>query len=818
MLRWSILLNACDYTINYRPGKEIANADALSRLPKQSTENNGSHNPVILLLETIDNSPLHSKDIARITAKDPILTRMNERLKPYVTCQHEISIHNGCLLWGSRVIIPLQARHKILKELHVGHPGIVRMKALARCYVWWPKLDTEIENLVRTCELCQQSRASPPHAPVHKWESPRIPWSRIHVDLAGPIYGKNFLIVVDAFSKWLEVRVLKNTISESVISCLRQIFSIHGLPDIIVSDNATSRPPPFTRSQAERMVRTTKEFLKKMTQCDWEYNLANFLFCQHVTPCTTTGKSPAELLMNRRLRTLDRLQADEYAKNYSSEKTWKPAIVVTPRGPLSYQVQSEDGQLWRRHIDQLRKRYVTAEQNHSAERIEAQKDETGERTVEAIPDEDTAGRNCSMKVLDNRDRLRDKEDTHNGSETTNHIIISCFENLMDGRSFANNFEDYCPSNRAQYLSENGETLNDHWSSRIRDCIYYLTPLWINAIRNESENDFSVYTGISEAVKSINMTKRWKTRTPTFLCGTGGSYAIEALVHRSAKQDDIASGALEKLIAMANETENEDLPDELLYGRSGYLYSLMLVRKEFGNFSGLDAAIAKVVDEVYRSGIRLGNNTQCKLLYKWHGTYYLGAAHGLAGILFTLMRTPNFCGNVDLKSAVEQTIDYLITLRFPSGNYPSSLGKETDKLVHWCHGAPGFIHMFIQAFAIYGKEEYFKEAVACADVIWARGLLKKGYGLCHGTAGNGYAFLAMYQLTDDLKYLHRALKFAEWIFDYGKHGCRIADRPYSLYEGLAGTIYYLVDLLKPKEAAFPGERSTNRGYAQNILSI
>ncbi|KRX37215.1 LanC-like protein 2, partial [Trichinella murrelli] len=425
--------------------------------------------------------------------------------------------------------------------------------------------------------------------------------------------------------------------------------------------------------------------------------------------------------------------------------------------------------------------------------------------------------------------------------------------LMDGRSFANNFEDYCLSNRTQYLSENGETLNDHWSSRIRDCIYYLTPLWINAIRNESENDFSVYTGISgyallyyhlyqklnddnssdyltKAVKSINMTKRWKTRTPTFLCGTGGSYAIEALVHRSAKQDAIASGALEKLIAMANETENEDLPDELLYGRSGYLYSLMLVRKEFGNFSGLDAAIAKVVDEIYRSGIRLGNNTQCKLLYKWHGTYYLGAAHGLAGILFTLMRTPNFCGNVDLKSAVEQTIDYLITLRFPSGNYPSSLGKETDKLVHWCHGAPGFIHMFIQAFAIYGKEEYFKEAVACADVIWARGLLKKGYGLCHGTAGNGYAFLAMYQLTDDLKYLHRALKFAEWIFDYGKHGCRIADRPYSLYEGsflydnsgetrnirkanvncffflrlgLAGTIYYLVDLLKPKEAAFPG---------------
>ena len=79
----------------------------------------------------------------------------------------------------------------------------------------------------------------------------------------------------------------------------------------------------------------------------------------------------------------------------------------------------------------------------------------------------------------------------------------------------------------------------------------------------------------------------------------------------------------------------------------------------------------------------------------------------------------------------------------------------------------------------------------------------GYGLCHGSAGNAYAFIRMFQLTNEQQYLYRAIKFAEWSGEqYGTHGCRIADRPYSLFEGLAGTIYFLLDLQRPLEARFP----------------
>lgn len=61
---------------------------------------------------------------------------------------------------------------------------------------------------------------------------------------------------------------------------------------------------------------------------------------------------------------------------------------------------------------------------------------------------------------------------------------------------------------------------------------------------------------------------------------------------------------------------------------------------------------------------------------------------------------------------------------------------------------------------------------------------------------------MYRMTNDQKYLYQAYKFAEWCIDYGKHGCRIADAPYSLFEGMAGTIYFLIDLLDPSNARFP----------------
>ncbi|XP_046869411.1 uncharacterized protein K02A2.6-like [Drosophila willistoni] len=115
------------------------------------------------------------------------------------------------------------------------------MKALARSYVWWPNIDAEIELIVKKCIPCQQNRNDHSEAPVHHWESAKRPWSRLHIDFAGPFQGKTFLLVVDSYSKWLEVAVVSSTSTAATIKVLRQLFATHGLPDQLVSDNGTQQ-------------------------------------------------------------------------------------------------------------------------------------------------------------------------------------------------------------------------------------------------------------------------------------------------------------------------------------------------------------------------------------------------------------------------------------------------------------------------------------------------------------------------------------------------------------------------------------------------
>nr|KAG5705127.1 hypothetical protein BaRGS_030844 [Batillaria attramentaria] len=255
----------------------------------------------------------------------------------------------------------------------------------------------------------------------------------------------------------------------------------------------------------------------------------------------------------------------------------------------------------------------------------------------------------------------------------------------------------------------------------------------------------------------------------------------------------------------NVIRDPTLPDEHLYGRAGYLTALLFVRSHLGMDKVDREVIVKVTRAILDSGQAMGSQARDNppLMYEWHEKKYLGGAHGLAGIYYTLLLVKDSEVWPEIEKLVRPCIDYMLTLQFASGNFPSSIGSSSgDKLVQWCHGAPGWVCMFVAAYKTYNDKRYLEAAERCCDVAWKRGLLKKGYGLCHGAAGNAYAFLTMFRLTQNQKYLYRACKFAEWCCDYGKHQCRTPDRPFSLFEGMAGTIYFLVDMLDPLNAKFP----------------
>ena len=328
--RWVIMLSAYQYDIEFRSTQKHANADALSRLPLSGTGPAISKEAALFNLVQIGSLPPSAKQLQEATAKDPLLAKVlhhvtrgwpavvEPALQPFFNRKLELSTEGGCLLWGMRVIIPKKYQRWVLDELHIGHQGIVKMKALARGKVWWPNIDKDIEEEVNRCQSCQSIRNRPPKVILHPWTWPNHPWQRVHLVLVGPFVDRMFLIVVDAYSKWLEVFPMAETTSEKTITVLRQLFASYGVPEQIVTDNGPqftaaafgmftklngirhTRVAPYhpaSNGEAERFVQTFKHAMKAATQDvgSLQAKLARFLFRYRSTPNSTTGVSPAKL-------------------------------------------------------------------------------------------------------------------------------------------------------------------------------------------------------------------------------------------------------------------------------------------------------------------------------------------------------------------------------------------------------------------------------------------------------------------------------------------------------------------------------------------
>lgn len=403
MLRYAQFLSNFNYSIIYRKSNEHINADFLSRNPIRLSESemNSADEEYFVqenIINLISTETITAEVIKKETAKHQELSLLKENILNGKIQDPVFTVQDGILFRGHRVMIPPTLQQGILEELHSTHVGIVKMKALARNYCYWKCIDSDIENLVKSCKQCCDVKKDPTKAPTHVWEAPEKNWQRIHMDYAGPFLNHYFLLVIDAKSKWPEIYAMKQTPTSSItIKYLREIFSRHGLPEILVSDNATifksyefqefcrnngirqrliAPGHPATNGQAERYVHTLKTKLKCMMfqPGTLHEKLCDVLMRYRATPLYC-GRTPAELLLGNNIRIkLDLIKPIQHQKekqqfpnfkksfrlgnrvqsrNYTHGIKWKYGTIVEKLGNVHYLVELDDGYIIKRHFNQL---------------------------------------------------------------------------------------------------------------------------------------------------------------------------------------------------------------------------------------------------------------------------------------------------------------------------------------------------------------------------------------------------------------------------------------------------------------------------------
>ena len=333
--RFRMRLMCFSYEIVHTAGKNLMTVDTLSRAPgsvpaeQERLMEVETHNHVCSVLGAIPASDARLEQIRQKQLDGKICSQVitfckldhwperakkDEELRAYWLVRQDLSVQMGLLLYQCRLVIPASLQEDILQRLHQGHQGIVKCRALARESVWWPGLSKRMEKVVEACPTCEKDRQYPPE-PMRPTKTPDYPWQRIGMDLF-QLNGQQYLLMVDYYSRWIEIAHLRQTTAAAVIEHTKSIFARHGIPEIVVSDNGpqfssagflkfamnynfthiTSSPHhPQGNGEAERAVQTTKNLLKKAQ----DPYIA--LFNYRTTPLQH-GSSPSELLMSRKLR------------------------------------------------------------------------------------------------------------------------------------------------------------------------------------------------------------------------------------------------------------------------------------------------------------------------------------------------------------------------------------------------------------------------------------------------------------------------------------------------------------------------------------
>lgn len=412
-----------DYNIVHVPGKHLITADTLSRAPLSeppSSDDLQLEKEVKVFVDVVVSSlpatESRLEEIKRAQQTDETckrvahycLTEWPEKhglrpdISPFWQVRAELHLAGDLLMKGERIVIPQALRGDMMNKLHEGHQGIFKCRARAQESVWWPGISAQIKETVDKCEICLRHRTQY-REPLIQSTVPDQPWQKVGIDLF-EWSKKNYLLIVDYFSRYIEVAELKVTSAESTIRAIKEPFAHHGYPETVVSDigpqfssetfrtfakessftHITSSPRYLqANGESEHAVQTFKSLWKK------DSDQTRALLTYRATPLAH-GFSPAQLLMGRNLRTslpqspskLDpmwpnlqafrkkdeeerRKQAAHYNLHHRSrtlpelptgQKVWistedAPGTVLgTANAPRSYSVETDRGTLRRNRI------------------------------------------------------------------------------------------------------------------------------------------------------------------------------------------------------------------------------------------------------------------------------------------------------------------------------------------------------------------------------------------------------------------------------------------------------------------------------------
>lgn len=335
--RWVLRIQSFDYKVIYIPGEKNT-ADVLSRLGTLTAVPFDPSEELTIqqvAMHAATTAALNWTEIVKASQLDPEIREVLEYLeqdKPdelplsFRIVANELCRCDDVLLRSDRIVIPSTLRNRVLRVAHEGHIGMRMMKAHLRSAVWWPKMDSDVEHVVKSCRSCILVSAPDPPQPMIRKDLPYGPWEDIAVDFLGPLpEGQTLFVAVDYYSRFIEVCEMTHTTAKDTILQLSKMFCRYGVPITLRADNGPQlnceelqsfceeigvrlvNTIPYWPQQNGEVERQNRSILKRLKIAqevgqDWRRALDQYILSYHSTPHPTTGRSPFDLMFGRRMR------------------------------------------------------------------------------------------------------------------------------------------------------------------------------------------------------------------------------------------------------------------------------------------------------------------------------------------------------------------------------------------------------------------------------------------------------------------------------------------------------------------------------------